>query len=437
MAIHNDPVALASAYNWAQDNYTGDVREIVNNRNFLGLHPDVFNCIKVPLFRSDANKQSSTNSWIFSGLPNSDTGFNGRSFTECALILLRSQLASMCPNATVSVLNTRKRTSIHVDLGTDPAPCCCGSFIYEPQNASTYSRLADYYNKLGLTPDPGAFITDRTDERYGPGWEENQAEINRISSVICGCLPESNPPGSAEFNMKAKCNDGTFGEWFRENFAYAPSREGTPRKNGPGGPNETPFISDMPQILSCRRFECDYKGGRIRKPSLEFGGLTPYECSKYCRENWSCFLAETTVNPDGPYECKKGGYLWRGVKSEEQCRKTCKRCLQGTAELNDCPDKGYNTLNVEECECQCFEDWNFENGKCRESSSTSSSCLGEGGFPCDMFPCHECNDKGQCVSTCTECQECAEGSCLDRCSSSSSSSYSPLPMMTNDFEIRW
>jgi hypothetical protein len=56
-----------------------------------------------------------------------------------------------------------------------------------------------------------------------------------------------------------------------------------------------------------------------------------------------------------------------------------------------------------------------------------------------MFPCHECDGKGQCVSTCTECQECVEGSCQDRCSSSSSSSssYSPLPMMTNNFEIKW
>jgi hypothetical protein len=419
-AVVGGPITSMNYREWLPDNTTGDTREIVHKRNFLGVHPDVFKCIvngQGQLFRHEPENPSPTRNWIFPGLPNVDTAFDCRSFTECAVISLRSQLSSTCPNATVSVLSTRTHASIYVELGTDPAPCCVGSFIYEPQNANTYSDMTNYCEKLKLSPcpDPGAYISNRTEEQFGTGWEDNPDEMNRISSAICGCLPESNPPGSAEENMKYRCNNGTFGDWFRDNFAYGPSNDGSPGKNGPGGPNESsPSISGMPQILSCKKVKCEYGNGCVETSPFDFNGMTPYECEKYCNEHWLCSLPDTGTNPDGPYECRKVGYLTQ-ADSEEKCKENCQRCRQGPShDFNDCYSAGYDLLDMESCECRCGEGRSHENGVCTDSSSSSSGCLGQDGLPCYMFPCHECDDQGQCVSTCMECQECVDGSCQDR-----------------------
>jgi hypothetical protein len=426
---------------------TGDQTNLVTGRNFLGVKPEIFRCIiqqKLYKIEPDFNKPSWPMNWINPGSPNNNPSFDCRSFTESAMIFLRSQLSSVCKDAKVSFAGVGNHALVHVDLGGGDL-CCTGEFLYEPQSGDSYTRQEDLCKdspNIKPCPDPFIFIEKSPDFDAATGWEDSQEAVSRIADTICGCVPEGNPPGSAEEQILYRCKNGSFGSWFKDNFAYGPNNDPlttSPQdgygKNGPGGANESnPSIAGMPQILGCKKYRCDSSDQCKETGPYDSQGLSEYECNQYCMERGDC---NYDSGVSGPKSCQKIGFFTQdvGYVSEEKCKENCRdsssstsdsssstsgsssssACVHGTStDFNDCDETGYDTLDVARCECICYEGRHYEGGICVDSSSSSTGCLDGSGVPCSVFPCQECDDQGQCVSTCKECQECVDGSCQDR-----------------------
>jgi len=343
----------------------GKGRSTINRWNFLGVRREVFDCItRQPdgLYKSYRKENAPISDYINGNPPGTELGFDCRSFTAAAIYALTDQLGGVC-NFEIQYQRVGQPSSNHALLyvelkgcagpgsgsagGTLPdctPDCCSGSFLYEPQSGRIYASVETYcsYNEDHCVGDKSFWRripieeAEKSNTFGDPEWENNPAERDRITNVVCGCLSGNYPQGSAEAMIKTKCQDRTFWDWFKSNFSYEPGKLPT-------------TISDMPQILSCKRVVCErgrsppyvpaygndpgFAGGPMctQPPDPENNlspfATTPYQCNYECQEKWDC----SNVAPIGT-ELVEGKfclpvYSRNGVLGEiedkDQCLNVC------------------------------------------------------------------------------------------------------------------
>jgi hypothetical protein len=339
---------------------------LLRGLNPFGVQDETYKCMtrdpprgKGPLYKTTRMMSEISNyiPWSFG-----QRDFDCRSFAESMCVFLRQQLIGFCEQATVGIYRIPGHVLNYVDLGGDPKPCCEGVFIIEPQTGDVYTE-DEYRTENGLwwngkKLDP-SYSYDGIGWPYQPtDWASYPEELDRISGILCSCVDNA-IAGTAEATIKGQCEAGTASQWLVDNYNY-----GSSTQNGPG--NGSPAISGMPQIFGCDLYKC----GPVGCLKNQEGRLREYDC-RFCPE---CFLGD---NPD----------------------------------LNVCVDDGWDLLNVQECECGCFDGRSYETELER---CVDDECLGLDGRPCHMTPCHECDGQGECVYSCEGCQECVDGSCQNR-----------------------
>lgn len=360
---------------------------LVSGWNFLGVSPEIWECINTPnedgekLFKNipppPIESPGDFEDWIGGDIGDvltSDQDFDCRSFTAASLFFLRSQLSQLCPGAEIkaqSVANMDIRKShaiILVQLSSDPPKTCCeGSFLFEPQTGTVYDRLKKEnpydpdeppgycdefpeYCEGGFgdweSREPGK-ESEKTSATnfYNPDWEKAPAQVERISNVVCGCMGGDHPDGSAEKMIQSKCEDGTFGDWFKDNFAYEPDRVDSP-------------MTDMPQILSCDRVSCTDPSEEGQSPCQpDEGGYEPYVCEMTCVKRWFCLIDEC-VPSWSTEELREGEY-----KDEQDCITACK-CPPGYKKVESTTEM--LSANSFTCEPDCT----FPEHSCGEKTRT-------------------------------------------------------------------
>lgn len=270
-----------------------------------------------------------------------DSSFDCRSFSAAAVRYLRSQLASVCPNAKVSRMNVPAHAIVYVDLGgcqqgqECDSQCCTGNFVYEPQSGETWDGGPTFqddallyaalnspdkpfdpaYYEIAKNPDDSDFDigVNRID------WDEDPEEVSRIRRVICDCLFRTeyiSAPGSNENKMKQRCRDGTFEDWFKNNFA-------------PGPGKITLDDPDFARPLSCEKYQCS-DGGCSPETHGVFGSqMNQDECESYCAEYFGC-----GTTPSDPTRLTCTGE-WSTSPFFTHTHFTLQDCLNGGA----CQDK--------------------------------------------------------------------------------------------------
>lgn len=349
---------------------------LVAGWNFLGVSPDTWNCIRdAGLYEHYGIDKKNFKDWITGGGKYNDPSFDCRSFTHAAINFLREQLKSSCPNANVYYLGVLEHALVMIDLGGDPSPCCEGTIIYEPQNGNTWDGKDAYcaqypdscvvweYNEDGT-----GIGTDRDDN---PDWEKYPKEVERIKDVICGCLEGKGtyPSNTSEGIIQQKCQDGTFKDWFKENYSFEPG------KKSPGN-------FDLPQVIDCKKCLClSSRDANTGSPCLEDdqGTFTPYVCSYHCIGKWSC-------GPNGCYEVFSPGGVLGQYDSKEECEldPECNFGAWCTVELG-CDEKFY----VSGCDSGSLADWqagdamNKVQGFQKDKTCSDISCVVEPLPNCD------------------------------------------------------
>lgn len=304
-------------------------KEILSGWNFLGVSAETWKCINTP--NNNGNRLGKADNkadrifieiedfrrYIIEGKYRRGRAeaFDCRAFTAAMMFFLRSQLLLECPSAVI-----KAQTVENPDLGKghvlilvqlnpleDPAfePCCKGSFILEPQSGVVYDQVEE--NFMGLGPDglpvESPSYCDQFPEYCGIGfeswttiepgsenivsswsplaWHQFPEQLERIKDAICGCIaPLNHPESSAEKMIQSKCNDNTFKEWFKDNFAYEPERINS-------------LMTDMPQILSCDRVICNEE---LLLCQPDNNGYEPYVCEIKCVEEGSSSITEGYEN---------------------------------------------------------------------------------------------------------------------------------------------
>lgn len=348
----------------------------VSGWNFLGIPPEIWRCINTPnedgeMLYKNIPRQISVpddfGDWVgkdIGDLLTSDQDFDCRSFTAASMFFLRSQLSQLCPGVEIqsqAVVNRNIRKSheiVLVKMPGDPKPCCEGSFLFEPQTGTTYDKLYDPEGKKGYCdkfPEYcadgfGDWVSREPGKEYentgvsifrNPDWEKAPAQVERISNVVCGCMEGDHPDGSAEKMIQSKCEDGTFGDWFKDNFAYEPDRVNSP-------------MTDMPQILSCDRVSCTDPSEEGQSPCQpDEGGSEPYVCELTCVKRWIC-LIEECLPSWSTEEIGEGEY-----KVEQECITACK-CPPGYRKVESTTEM--LSANSFTCEPDC----NFPEHSCGE-----------------------------------------------------------------------
>lgn len=328
----------------------------VEGRNFLGVSPEIWDCIKGKGVDNEGGKlyknvESETynvddpTSLFDSQEWKPNSSFNCRAFTVASARYLNRQMREICPSATAQhlLLKSQRHAIVYVDLGgcdgepgCDPE-CCAGSFVYEPQSGETWDDGPDsdfsddlmnymedkngvraYYPELDYVSDtldgyPSGDDEGWIKEQNRIDWHTFPEEVQRISDLVCGCLASPQASNAMETYMRQKCQDGTFGDWFKENF-----------RSGPGLIRTTD--PDMPQMISCST-------PRICQKSVSFpidlgalatecgceedseGKMTQEECQSYCSLRFRCLNCDSA-------QCLPSE-LYEDHPTTQQCEEKC------------------------------------------------------------------------------------------------------------------
>lgn len=283
--------------------FSGGNDGLVENQNFLGVPPNIWNCIGQGLYKFDGYSENWVNDIgppLFPRCPpqgscaykEPDVSFDCRSFAVLGAKFLQTQLSQLCPNATAKVMGIGTHFLVYVDLagGGEATTCCSGQFLYEPMDASVYKDIQDFcddepgfcenFERPSTLFEPGQ---ENADNDFGdPNWEDDAAELQRIEGVICGCLTGDYKAGTNEANLKSVCQQGKMQDWVAENLSFTPQQ-----KDAEGNvttPGSSPNLS-VPQTLACRfcvlTFEANYEcptreeaGGELSQGSWQ-GGIFP------------------------------------------------------------------------------------------------------------------------------------------------------------------
>jgi len=253
----------------------------------------------------------------------SAVNFDCKSFTEAMLIYLKKQLKSICPEASINIVGmTRPAHSIlKINLG-GTGGCCEGEYFFEPQNGKIY-EFGPNGNPIWGGVEAGPYEVKEPqfnwDDGYWPTkWEENDAQVTRMSKLICDCLNRQTPTSSglaawqplnkSEHELKSMCshfseeNPGKtkLYDHLKNYYSY-----GKDNINKPGEEVELP----SPQSMGCNCNPIDENGDFSNKDCEEGevcclqGGFGLTENAFVCISEEDCLLfitPEPTPTPPPP-----------------------------------------------------------------------------------------------------------------------------------------
>jgi hypothetical protein len=346
----------------------------IDGQNFLGVSKEVWNCIyNSGLYQSTTGGGSDD---LLDPVGTGDSDFNCRSFTESMVLLLRQQLKSICPNAKVGLLPVPRHVIVWVELNGEPGSCCEGELFIEATSSlpKAYDSFESYCaaNADLMSPCFGEKMAPNWDFDSGePGygqtrWSRNKQQMQRIEEIVCGCLKGGSfPSGTPESNIRQRCLNGTFGEWFKNSY------DCTPENMNPSSGHE---IDGVPQLITCDKYFCNGLEC-VEDPA---GNFTKEQCEKFCIEGYVC--AGCPGELSGLFEpTERGGCVSDSRSSdpykfetEEECEQNCRSCSSSSSarKKNPCVDiKTYKDLcssfqtptvvpdpeaeGGERCECVC------------------------------------------------------------------------------------
>jgi hypothetical protein len=227
---------------------------LLAEKNFLGLSPNNWVCVSNSLYRFDGYPEGFAEAIETPKPPRTykdpDVSFDCRSFAAVGAEFVRNQISEVCPGSTVQVMGIGTHYLVYVEL-QGQAPCCTGSFLYEPMNGATYKDAEEFCNddpgycegfeKAPTLYEPG---NENSDGDFGdPNWEDSAEELARMESSVCDCLTGDYEETSREFELKQICQSGQMQDWLVDNLSFTPD---------PNSPNKEPNLT-APQTVECKK----------------------------------------------------------------------------------------------------------------------------------------------------------------------------------------